>query len=302
MGIMIKRNTKYAVVEEVTEGTLVVPTLATQFFQILADGAELNPAAENLDRNVFASSIGKPTPQRGINSSTATVPVELKTGETEGAAPEYGLFLEAGLGTKKTSAASTSKTGNTSTVIQIEDADITKYAVNDIVMIKEAGAFHVSPISIVDTTPASANITLKIAAAAGSPADNVVVAAVTQYTVANSGHKALSLTKWLEDERREHGVGMKVSNITLNNFTTGALPDLSFGLEGLSFAQALQTIPVTPDFDDTSPAPVLGLSQVPLSPTNRMILYSSSPCLTITPNSAYWLLQETAQQSANSLS
>lgn len=257
MGIMIKRNTKFAVVEEVTEGTLVIPTLATDFLQTLSDGAELNPAQELVNRSVYAASIGQPTPKTTIRSATATIPVELRAGETEGAAPEYDLLLESGMGAKKQSTASTTKTGNTASQLEIEDADISKYAVNDIIMVKEAGAFHISAISAVDATPGFANIQLQ-RAAGGAFSDNVEIAAVTQYTVANSGHKSLSVTKWLEDARREHGIGMKVTNITLNNFTTGALPDLSFGLEGLNYDFGLQALPVTPDFDVTSPAAVLG--------------------------------------------
>lgn len=257
MGIMITRNTRYAVTEEVTEGTIVLPTVGTDFFQTLADGAELNPARELLERNVYSGLIGNPTPKTTIRSGSGAIPVEWRANTTEGAAPEYDLLIHSGLGTKKTTTSSTSKTGHTATVIQIEDADISKYAVNDIVVIKEAGGFHISPISAVDTTLAAANITLKIPMA-GAPADNVVVAPVTQYTVANSGHKSLSVHKYLEDARRESLSGAKVSSIALANFTTGQIPEMTFSLESLSYNQALQAIPATPVFDAVSPACALG--------------------------------------------
>ena len=85
MAISVKDNTSYAVEIEVTEGTYVAPTAATSYVQTLSDGAELTPAKESLERNIFTGSIGKVTPRTGLRSVSGSMPVEMRASETEGA-------------------------------------------------------------------------------------------------------------------------------------------------------------------------------------------------------------------------
>lgn len=256
MALTIKDNTIYAVEIEDTEGTYKAPTAATSYVQTLADGAELTPAKELLERNIFNGSIGKTTPRTGTKSVSGALPVEFRAGETEGSVPEYDALLRSAMGTRKSTDGAITKTGNTASVLQIEDADISEFAVNDIVMVKEAGAYHVSPISAVDATGGAANITLAIPAAA-APADNVVVAAATTYSLADSGHPSLSISKYLESNYLEQATGCRVSSFALENFTTGQLASFNFGFEGLSFDQSVTASPFTPDFQDSLPPIIL---------------------------------------------
>lgn len=257
MSIAVKNNTVYAVEVEVTEGVYVAPQSATSFVQSLSDGAEMTPAKELLERNVFNGSIGKSTPRTGQRSVSGSLPVEMRAGEAEGDLPEYDALMRSAMGSRKQKTSeTTSLTGNTTSVIQIDDADISDFAVNDIVLVKQAGAYHVSPVSEVDTTALAANITLLIPAD-NAFSDNVVIAKSTTYNVANSGQPSLSISKYVEDAVLEQATGNLVTSLSLENFTTGQLASWNFGFEGLSFDRSLTAPPFTPDYQDSLPPIIL---------------------------------------------
>jgi hypothetical protein len=252
MAIAVRDNTSWAVEIEDTEGTYKAPTAATSYVQTLKDGAELTPSQELLQREIFTGSIGKTQSRLGTKSVAGAMPVEFRSGELEGDAPEADALYTAALGGKKTRATVTTGTGNTATVLQIDDLDIGDFSVHDIVLVKEAGAFEMSWVSAVDSTPGSANITLGQALAA-APADNVEIAAVTQYSTANSGHPSLSISKYIESAKLEQAAGARVTSMSLENFTTGQISSMNFGFEGLSFDRSLTASPFTPNYDDTLP-------------------------------------------------
>ena len=252
MAIGVKDNTSYAVEIESTEGTYVAPQSADSYVQVLKDGAEMTRSQELLAREVFTGSIGKTQSRLGTRSSSGALPVEFRAGETEGAAPEADKLYTSALGSKKQVAAITSGTGHTASQINIEDADISNFSQYDIVVVKEVGDYGISWVSAVDTTPGSANITLG-AALGSAPSDNVELAAMTQYCTADSGHPSLSVTKYIEDAKREIAVGSKVTSMALENFETGSIPSVNFGFEGLTFDSSLSASPFTPDYDATLP-------------------------------------------------
>lgn len=254
MGFTVKKNTVVAVVIEDTEGTYKAPTLATEFVQTLADGFELGKTKEVIERDITIGSVGKASPRTGIFEASATIPVELRAHSTEGTEPEYGELVESALGAKDQITSNvTSGTGHSSTVLNIADIDITKFNVGNVIFVKEAGAFHVSPIIAVDETPAAANITLLVPHPDGAMTDGVVISKSTTYKVADTGHPSLSISKYIESAILEQAVGCKVSTLSIENFATGQIPSMSFGLEGLNFDSSLTAPPVTPAFDSAIP-------------------------------------------------
>jgi len=252
MAIAVKDNTSFAVEIEDTEGVYKAPTSAKSYVQVLKDGSEMTRSQETLSRDIFTGSIGKTQPRLGIKSVSGAMPVEFRAGEVEGDAPEADFLYTSALGGKKTRAAVTTKAGNSATQLEIEDADISGFSVFDIVQVKEAGAFEMNWVSAVDPSGGSANITLG-QALAGAPADNVVIAAVTQYSTANSGHPSLSISKYIEDTKREIAVGTKIVSMSVENFTTGQIPSVNFGYDGLTFDSSLTANPFVPDYDDSLP-------------------------------------------------
>jgi hypothetical protein len=259
MSDSIKNNVKVGVEIESTEGTYVAPQATTSYVSPLADGVEISMGKETLERNNLNSSIGKNTPRTGMRSVSGSLAVEAKAHGTAGSEPEYGPLLKAALGAvrQNTAVVTTKSSGNTATVLQIEDADIGNFAVGDIVMVKQSGAYHVSPITAVDTTGSAANVTMLVAHPSGDCTDSVTVEKFSTYYTANSGHPTLSISKYIEDARLEQATGCRVTSLALNNFSTGQLADFSFSFEGLDFSSSLTAPPYTPSYNSALPPVVL---------------------------------------------
>lgn len=252
MAIAVKDNTSFGVEIEVTEGTYVAPSGDGSYVQVLKDGAEMTRSQEQLSRDVFTGSVGKTQSRLGTKSVSGSMPVELRSGETEGENPEADALYTSAMGAKKTRTVVTTKTGNTATVLQIEDVDISGFSKYDIIMVKEAGSFELSWVSAVDTTGGAANISMG-QPLTFVPSDNVDIAAVTQYSTANSGHPSLSISKYIEDAKLEQATGCKVTSMSVDNFTTGQIASVNFGFEGLAFDSSLTANPFTPNYDTTLP-------------------------------------------------
>lgn len=252
MGIAVKDNTSYAVEIESTEGTYVEPQSSSSFVQTLKDGAELIPSQETLQREIFTGSIGKTQSRLGTRSVSGALPVELRASSTEGGSPEADALYTSALGGKKTRTSVTTKTGNTSSQLEIEDADISGFSRYDIILVKESGQFEMTWVTSVDTTTGAAHVQLG-QTLSFTPSDNVDIAAVTQYSTANSGHPSLSVSKYVESAKREIGAGCRVTSMSVDNFTTGQIPSVNFGFEGLSFDRTLTAPPFTASYDSSLP-------------------------------------------------
>ena len=231
MAFTIKNNEKIAVSREVTQGVYVDPS-ASDFVLPLADGIELNPAKELLERDILTPNIGQILPRTGIRSVSGTIGLEARASETEGAVPEQGLLTEAALGAVKTVAEITLPTQafiDGATTFTFTSGD--NFAQNDIIMIKFPGAFHFTPITGVSGT--TATMLVPIVGAKTSAA--YAVAAHTNYIAANAGHPSFSVTKEVEGDLVEEGLGCRVASMALENFTTGQLPTQSYGIDGLTY-------------------------------------------------------------------
>ncbi len=259
MAIAVKKNTIIGVETEVTEGTYVAPQATTSYVQTLADGVEISPSKELLDRNIFNTSIGKSSPLVGMTQVTASIPVELKANSTAGSAPEADKLFKSALGSRRqiSTTTTTKASGNTATVLHIEDADISKFTVGDIIMVKQSGAYHVSPITAKSTGTGTATITMLVAHPSGDCTDSVVIEKATTYCVADSGHPSLSISKYVEDAVLEKATGCRVSSMSIDGFSTGQLPSVNFGLEGLNFDRTLTAPPYTPVYDTGLPPIIL---------------------------------------------
>jgi hypothetical protein len=259
MAIVVRNTTSVAVEEETTEGTYVAPAGASSFIQTLADGFEMSPAKETIERNVFTGTIGKVTPRTGTRSISGTLPVEFRADATLGSAPEYDKLAKAALGARRqnTTDITTKASGNTASVLQIEDADISKIEVNDIILVKQAGAYHLSPVIAKSVGAGTATVTMLNPHPSGDCADSVVIAKFTTYYMAESGHKTLSITKYLDGAITETAIGCRPTSMSLEGFSTGSIPNLSFGFEGIDFASSVAAPGFTPSYDAALPPIVL---------------------------------------------
>lgn len=255
----IKDTSIFGIEEEVTEGTFVAPSAATSYFQPMEDGFEMSPNRELLERNVMNSSIGAAVPKVGMRSVSGSVSVEFRASGTEGAAPNYASLVKSALGaTRAISTNTTTKSsGNTGSVLQIQDADISKFNKGDIVLIKETGGHHICYITAVDSSSGTANITIAPSKASGSFSNSVVISKSKMYYTANSGHPALSLPFYWGNTWRQAGIGCKVSSMSLDNFSTGQLAAWNFAFEGLDYSEQDGAAPHTPTVDSGTPPVIL---------------------------------------------
>lgn len=257
---LVKKNTIIGIKEEVTEGSFLPPAADTDFVAPLQDGFEISPVKELLERTILSPSIGKLRPRTGIKSVTGALPVEFRASGTEGGATDFDLLLKSALGSSRTVAAqNTSKAApaHTSSVIQIEDADIADYTVGDFLIILESGAHHPCFIKSKTTGGGSATITIVPAAPAGAFTASVVISKSLTYFPANSGHPTFSASVYHGNENRESAVGCRINTLSLDNFNAGQLASWNFGFEGLSFDEIDGVAPFTPVFDSGLPPVIL---------------------------------------------
>jgi hypothetical protein len=253
---IIKKNSVVAVVEEVTEGTYVAPASGADFIQTL-EALDVAAAKELLEREVLLASIGKIQPRVGEDSVTGSLPVEFKASGTEGSAPEYAPLVKSALGAETSiTTQTTTKTGNTASQLEIQDADIGKFSLYDVLVVLEAGAHHICYVTAIDTTATLANIQV-LPAASGAFSDNVVISKNQMYVTGNDGHPTFSTSLYWGDEILQTGVGCRTSGLTLSNFTAGQLASLEASFEGLTFARSDASAAFTPVFDSALPPVII---------------------------------------------
>lgn len=255
---LVRANSVFGVEEEVTEGTYVVPSAATKYVQLL-EGFDMKPSREVIDRGLITASPGKETPRLGIKSVAGSWPVEYRGAGIEGGETDFDSLLKCALGARRqnTTRVTCKSSGNTSTVLAIEDADITKFAVGDSVLVMKSGAHEVRPIVSRVTTPGSATVTLAWALDGGAPGNSVQVAKFTTYYTADSGHVSLSLSQYIGNEIRRAALGARISSMALENFQTGKVASLNFGFEGINFTEIDGAAPHTPTYDVGVPPIIL---------------------------------------------
>lgn len=255
---LIKKNSIFAVEEEVTEGSYRAPQGTTSYFQVL-EGFSMKPSREVIDRGLITGSPGKETPRLGIKSVVATMPVEMRASGVEGGDVDFSALLKNAFGAKRSlgTRVTTKNASHTSTVIGIEDADIASFNVGDIVCVLEDGAHEFRPITAKSSGSGTATITLGWALDNGAPSNSVEIAKFTTFYTASSGHAALSLSAYLANQIRMAGMGMKVNSLALENFQPGKVANWNFGLEGLDFSQIDGAAPHTPAYDTGVPPIIL---------------------------------------------
>lgn len=252
MSYSILRNVKFAIERETTQGDAVVPQDGNSFIQLLQEGAEMSPSRESLERELLGLGLSTVKPRVGLKSLEGNVSVEMKAGATEGAEPEFGLLMESLLGSKRSVVAHTSGTDHTTSIIYMLNDDEEDYEVGDVVVVKEEGAYHTSPIKAVN----AGNIELELAAETAF-SNGVVVAALVTYVPENTGHPSFSAYRYVEDERRMEGTGCVATSLSLDSFETGQTASFSLGFEGLDYNEELVATPPAAIYDSSLPPIIL---------------------------------------------
>lgn len=259
MSDVTKNYTLTGFKEEVTEGTFNEPANG-DYIETLEEGAKITATRETKTRNVMSGDRMRQDLRLGSKNIEVEVPMEMKAGSSEGEAPSYQKMFESfGFKNRGLSSTVTTQTGHTTSVIKISNSDISKFKKNDIVLIKEAGAYHVSPISDVDSVSTQKTITLLIPMA-DAPSDNVVIAKSQVLTFDRTVNKTLSGREVLEGGQVSTKMtGLRTQSIKLQNWTTEEIASWVIAMVGLSFEEKLESpaLSITPSYDNSNPPVIL---------------------------------------------
>ena len=274
---VLKSNTLVALTREVTQGTPVEPTLPTDFVQVLADGLEINPIKEVLERTILTTNIGTPAGMNSTESVEGAFAVEYK-GSGGPTPPQYGLAIESCLGgTRDVITQTTTALGTINTFEVTGHA----YEVGDLVVLKIAGANHVAFVQSILADVITFVPSLPVGQVV--PLGTVITPSVT-YFPTNTNQPTITATYYLGNEIKQQGTGCRVSSMSLENFETGQIPTLNFSYNGLSFSRVDGAAPVVPTFQPNLPPVVLGATlSLPDGVCIKMNTFSLSVENTIAP-------------------
>lgn len=261
MGLLVKNKSSIGIKKEVTEGTYIAPASALDFLEVLASGSEVSMKRDIIERNVLSSTIENVSTRVGMKNVSGNIPVEFKSGTIAGAYPREDVLYESLLGGKRQSVTITTKaTGNTSTVLAIDDADIAKLKVGDCVLIKKAGAFEVRPVVTIVSTPGAATATLLFALSGGAPGASVVIEAFSTYYHADA-YIPMSISYYAGGEIKEAAIGAKSVSGALEGWETGKIPTFKFAISATDMSQTVAAPAFNPDFSGDAKAPTMFKAQ-----------------------------------------
>jgi hypothetical protein len=240
-----KRSTVAYFKHEVTPGTVVTPTSATDGF--LAVSADLASSFEKavLDSDLLTASIGMKKGQAGMTTTGASLGVEMKGSAVEGTAPEYGNLLESLLGTKTIAATEIDViAGSTTTVLALDVGDGASFSVGQAVLVKHAA--HPWEVRVIKSILVDA-LTVE-PALAFAPVATTMLGKVISYSPANSGHKHGTLGYYWGNEVSEKIGGCLVESLAVD-VNVGAIVKGKFAVKGLNNTRVAGAAPFTPTYD-----------------------------------------------------
>lgn len=230
------RKSRLAIVEETTEGTLVLPTSASQYIA-LQDGFSLVPNFELVDNAELKSSIGVSAPIQGSENPTVELSHYMRHSHVEGTAPNFGQLLEAAFGEtvafsgsqRATTAASTAGTSSAAAVIKLA-AGGTDYERGKAVLIKDGtNNYSIRPVKSVATNDLTLGFNL-----AAAPASGISVGKPVFYKP-NDVPPSLSYVLYRANGADVEAVaGAKISEFSMDA-TAGEALNSSFSAEGIKY-------------------------------------------------------------------
>jgi ribosomal protein S17 len=257
MGFLIKGRSSVWLKDEVTEGVYVAPTSSADAIEVLESGLDFKYSRDEIERNTLSDTVELEANRLGLKQVTGTIPVEYKANSTLGSAPVEDKLYKSLMGARRQiTTTTTTKTGNTSTVLQIQDADISKFNVGDIVRVNRAGLFECRPISVVTTTIGFATITFPFALDNGAPPDNVVIEKATTYYHTDT-KPTFSATNYLGGEIEERVLGTRVVSAALDSWETAKVGTWNFSVEGLDLTRQVGAPAFQTNFAGNALPPVL---------------------------------------------
>jgi hypothetical protein len=229
------RNTVVAITKEVTQNTLVQPTLGSDFIPIL-DDISLTPAFDTLESTEIQASIGKTKSTKGFENPTANISLYWKGSSVEGQAPNWGIFLEALLGETAVAAVEYDTiAGSTVSILNVGVGEAVNFQRGQALLIKDSAltnGWQIRNVASVNTTLDQITLAQNTgtAAATGSNLGKAVL-----YKAANIGHPTMSIF----DYRANGGLLQAVSGARPLSMTAsiaaGEQIQMQYSVEGTEY-------------------------------------------------------------------
>lgn len=224
------RSSLAAIVEEVTPGTLVLPSSGTQFIAI-QEGFKISPNFEVKDNAEIRASIGNSKPIQGLEQPTGSLDHYARHSGVEGTAPGYGLLLKSLMGSTSSNATQrVTTTGSTVTTLKLA-AGGTDFARGKAVLIKDGtNGYSVRPVDSVSTNDLTLGFDVAVAPGSGIGAGKCV-----NYSVASTGHPSLSIFVYRGNGGAVEALaGAYVSSMAMK-VAAGELVNASFDFQGTKY-------------------------------------------------------------------
>lgn len=231
MASIATRSSVLAIKEEVTEGTPVAPAAATDFIA-LQDDFSMEPAFDVLENAELRNSIGSAKPILGAENPTVSLSHYVRHSGVEGQAPNYGLLLEAALGTETVNGTERVTDAASTTVLIKAAAGTGGDFTRGMGMLVKDGTngyrIRVShERSTDDITPSFA--------LAGAPAAGVSLGKCVRYSPADTAHKTMTVWHYLGNGgATQVSTGCRVTDVSVD-IAAGQLINASYSLAGLGY-------------------------------------------------------------------
>lgn len=234
MASISTRSSVLAIKKETTEGTPVLPTLATDYVA-LQDDFTMSPSTDVLENAELKSSIAPGKPIQGAENPQASFSHYLRASGSVATAPNYGLLMEAAMGAVSTAAAEyNTVASSTTTVVKVDTGEGATFERGEALLIKDAvstsGNYSIRCIDSISSDDLT--IGFQTATAVGT-AKNLGRAVL--YKPANSGHPTLSLWHYLGNGGALQAMaGARVTDMSVS-IAAGDLINANYSLEGTQF-------------------------------------------------------------------
>lgn len=230
MALGSNKSNVLAIVPEVTEGTPVDPTGATDYVALQPD-VSLTPSFDVLENEEIRASIGRSKPIQGLERPEMSFSHYLKHSGVEGQAPEISDLLKSAFGTETVNSTQRTTTSSSTVSLIKLGAGGSDFARGFAVLVKDGtNGYSIRPVHSVSTNDLVPGFNL-----ANAPASGIGVGKCVNYGPANSGHP--SLTAWLY-RGNGHSIEM-IAGAKVNEFgfqaDAGQNINANFSLQGTKY-------------------------------------------------------------------
>lgn len=254
------KATRLAIKTEVTEGTPVAPTAATEYVPIESDFS-ITPAFDQLENDELTGSIGSSKDVLGLENPEATISLYLKSSGTEGVAPQADVLLNAAFGAKSinateysTTASSTAGTASVRAVVK-STGNSSNFERGEALLIKDTGLTNGYEIANVYTVD-DANTLSLLFNLPSAPAASKGLGKASLYKPSDSGHPTFSLWGYRANNAAVELIsGARVSEFSMD-VPAGDFVNCSYTIPGVAYyfnPIEITSTDIKLDFNETGP-------------------------------------------------